>query len=56
MPTPFPGMVPYLELPGLWVQVHTNLIVDIQRFLNALLRPRYHVAEKILAKLARTKN
>jgi hypothetical protein len=44
MPTPFPGMDPYLERPGLWVQVHTNLIVDIQRFLNSLLRPRYHVA------------
>jgi hypothetical protein len=44
MPTPFPGMDPYLERPGLWVQVHTNLIVDIQRFLAPLLRPRYHVA------------
>lgn len=44
MPTPFPGMDPYLERPGLWVQVHANLIVDIQRFLNSILRPRYHVA------------
>lgn len=44
MPTPFPGMDPYLERPGLWVQVHADLIVDIRRFLAPLLRPRYHVA------------
>jgi hypothetical protein len=44
MPTPFPGMDPYLERPGLWVQVHASLIIDIQRFLIPLLRPRYHVA------------
>ncbi|MBI1882306.1 MAG: DUF4058 family protein [Chloroflexi bacterium] len=43
MPTPFPGMDPYLERRGIWEQVHTNLIVDIQRFLTRLLRPRYHV-------------
>jgi hypothetical protein len=44
MPTPFPGMDPYLEKPGLWVQIHASLIVDIQRFLTPLLRPRYYVA------------
>ncbi|OQY56931.1 MAG: hypothetical protein DRR08_22195 [Candidatus Parabeggiatoa sp. nov. 2] len=44
MPTPFPGMDPYLERPSLWVQVHASLIVDIQRFLTPLLRPRYNVA------------
>lgn len=43
MPTPFPGMDPYLERRGIWEQVHTNLIVSIQRFLTPLLRPRYHV-------------
>lgn len=43
MPTPFPGMDPYLERRGGWEQVHTSLIVDIQRFLTPLLRPRYHV-------------
>jgi hypothetical protein len=36
-------MDPYLERRGIWEQVHTNLIVDIQRFLTRLLRPRYHV-------------
>jgi hypothetical protein len=44
MPTPFPGMDPYLEQRGVWEQVHTGLIVGIQRFLTPLLRPRYHVA------------
>ena len=29
MPTPFPGMDPYLERPGLWHEVHTRLIVAI---------------------------
>lgn len=43
MPTPFPGMDPYLERRGIWEQVHTNLIVSIQRFLTPLLRPHYHV-------------
>lgn len=27
MPTPFPGMDPYLERPGLWEEVHAGLIV-----------------------------
>jgi hypothetical protein len=44
MSTPFVGMDPYLEQPGLWVQVHGSLNVDIQRFLTPLLRPRYNVA------------
>lgn len=44
MPTPFPGMDPYLERPGIWSQVHTNLIVEIQRHLARELRPKYTVA------------
>ena len=28
MPTPFPGVNPYLERLGLWSQVHTSLIID----------------------------
>lgn len=44
MPSPFPGMDPYLEQPGIWQQVHADLIVDIRRYLAPLLRPRYHVA------------
>src|SRR5688572_18188322 len=44
MPTPFPGMDPYLERVGLWQQVHTALIVEIQQFLSPLLRPHYYIA------------
>ena len=44
MPTPFPGMDPYLEKPGLWKQVHTDLIVDIRRHLSIIVRPKYQVA------------
>ncbi|MCL4834506.1 MAG: DUF4058 family protein [Caldilineaceae bacterium] len=44
MPTPFPGMDPYLEQSGIWNQIHTDLIVYIRRHLTSLLRPRYVVA------------
>lgn len=44
MPTPFPGMDPYLEQRGLWEEVHADLITGIRRFLTPLLRPRYRVA------------
>src|SRR5947209_1507782 len=41
MPSPFPGMDPYLENPALWRGVHHLLIADIDISLNALVRPRY---------------
>ena len=41
MPSPFPGMDPYLEEPGLWPDVHHGLISELQAELNRLLRPRY---------------
>ena len=44
MPTPFPGMDPYLERRGLWEEVHTDLISGIRRYLTPVLRPRYRVA------------
>lgn len=44
MPTPFPGMDPYLERRGLWEEVHTGLIAEIQQSLAPLVRPRYRVA------------
>lgn len=44
MTTPFPGMDPWLERPGLWIEVHTGLISAIQRALTPLVRPRYRVA------------
>ncbi|MBI4769431.1 MAG: DUF4058 family protein [Chloroflexi bacterium] len=44
MPTPFPGMDPYLEQPWLWPDVHTALIVAVRDYLAPQLRPRYRVA------------
>lgn len=41
MPSPFPGMDPYLERPSLWPDVHHGLISQIQALLNPLLRPKY---------------
>lgn len=41
MPSPFPGMDPYLESPHLWPDVHHGLITEIQHFLNPRLRPNY---------------
>ena len=41
--SPFPGMDPYLEAPRHWKQVHTQLIVEIQKFLAPRLRPNYHI-------------
>ena len=44
MPTPFPGMDPYLEQPGLWPDVHNGLIAELRNALVPQLRPRYYVA------------
>lgn len=44
MPTPFPGMDPYLERRGLWEEIHTDLISRTRQFLIPLLRPKYRVA------------
>lgn len=44
MPTPFPGMDPYLERPSLWPNVHSSLIIAIRDDLAPRLRPRYYVA------------
>ena len=41
MPSPFPGMDPYLERPGLWPDVHHELISQIRRALHPQLRPKY---------------
>jgi Protein of unknown function (DUF4058) len=43
MPSPFPGMDPYLEKPSLWPDVHHELISAIRAALNRQLRPLYHV-------------
>ncbi|GJD15818.1 hypothetical protein RIVM261_007740 [Rivularia sp. IAM M-261] len=44
MPSPFPGMNPYLETPDLWSGVHGRLIISIADVLSPLLRPKYFVA------------
>jgi hypothetical protein len=44
MPSPFPGMDPYLERASLWPDVHNGLIAAIRDQLAPLLRPRYFVA------------
>jgi len=43
MPTPFPGMDPYLERVGVWEEVHTRLIVAIADALGPQVRPKYRV-------------
>ena len=43
MPSPFPGMDPHLENPGLWPDVHSRLINVVSELLLAQLRPRYFV-------------
>jgi hypothetical protein len=44
MPSPFPGVDPYLENPEFWSEVHNRLIVAIADTLSPHLRPKYRVA------------
>ena len=44
MPSPFPGMNPYLENPELWSEVHSRLIVAIADTIAPTLLPNYYVA------------
>ncbi len=44
MPSPFPGMDPYLENPEFWSEVHNRSIVAISDALSPQLRPKYRVA------------
>jgi hypothetical protein len=41
MPSPFPGMDPYLEEPSLWPEFHGALLYCFRAALNAILPPRY---------------
>src|SRR4051812_46073706 len=41
MPSPFPGMDPYLEAPSLWADVHHEMISVAREMLNERLRPKY---------------
>jgi hypothetical protein len=42
MASPFPGMDPYLEDPGLWPDLHQRIITYIADTLQPRVRPRYH--------------
>lgn len=48
MPSPFPGMDPYLEDPVRWSDTHHGLMGAMRAMLNASLPPRYaaHVEER----------
>lgn len=50
MPSPFPGMDPYLEEAGIWPGVHSRLIIYLADTLNVLIPPRYvaNVEERVV--------
>ena len=41
MPSPFPGMDPYLEARSLWPDVHASLITYFREMLQPQVRPKY---------------
>lgn len=41
MPSPFPGMNPYLEQPGVWHDFHQAFIAVIRNALTRQIRPNY---------------
>src|SRR5215217_8085575 len=41
MPSPFPGMDPYLEEPDIWSDFHTTVLVAIRASLSELLPAGY---------------
>ncbi len=43
MPSPFPGMEPYLEQPAFWSSFHSRLIVAIADAIEPQLSPQYYV-------------
>lgn len=47
MPSPFPGMDPYLEIPELWPNFHHLLISEIAKALSPQLRPKYRVVVEV---------
>ena len=47
MPSPFPGMNPYLENPYFWPEIHHWLIIEMARLLSPQLRPKYIVSVEV---------
>lgn len=43
MPSPFPGMNPYFEQPGIWRGFHTAFLVNLMSALSPRIAPQYHV-------------
>ena len=43
MPSPFPGMNPWLEQEGLWLDFHTKFLTAINERLVGQVRPKYIV-------------
>lgn len=41
MPSPFPGMDPYIESPRIWRDFHNDLPAEIRSELNRIIQPRY---------------
>ena len=41
MPSPFPGMAPYIEAPDIWSDFHGDLAAEMRAELNRALQPRY---------------
>jgi hypothetical protein len=41
MPSPFPGMDPYLETNPIFQELHTQMLAEMQAMLQPQLRPRY---------------
>ena len=44
MPSPFPGMNPYLERPARWSSFHTHAITVLMRHVLAQVRLKYLVS------------
>lgn len=55
MPSPFPGMDPYLEKRSIWSGVHQRLIAYISETIQPLIRPKYiaTIGERIQLAVAR---
>src|SRR3954451_16180568 len=41
MPSPLPGMDPYLEINPIFQELHTQMLAEMQALLQPQLRPRY---------------
>ncbi len=47
MPSPFPGMDPYIEQPAIWPDFHSDLAGEMRARLNPSLRPRYYATTEV---------